>query len=138
MRLALCCSAALIAACLVLPSAGRALDDNKSSKSDAAAADKSTDKAADKSNEKTPPAEVTTEGTIDVGGQHIAYDAIAGTITVGATDTQDAQLGLDGKPQAGSQLALDEPKDAERSRLRWRACFTWHISRKTPRPRTGP
>jgi len=58
-----------------------------------------------------PPADVTTPGAIDAGGQHIAYNAIAGIITVGATDAQDAQLGLDGKPEPGSQLALNEPKD---------------------------
>ncbi len=69
------------------------------------------DKAPDKTAEKAPPAEVTTQGTVDVGGQHIAYTAIAGTLTVGSTDAQDAQLGLDGKPQPGSQLALSEPKD---------------------------
>jgi len=61
--------------------------------------------------EKPLPTEVTTQGTVDAGGQHIAYTAIAGTLTVGATDVQDAQLGLDGKPQAGSQLALNEPKE---------------------------
>jgi carboxypeptidase C (cathepsin A) len=54
---------------------------------------------------------VTTQGAIDAAGQHIAYTAIAGTLTVGATDMQDAQLGLDGKPQAGSQLALADPKE---------------------------
>ncbi len=77
--------------------------------------DKPADKATDKTAEKLPPAEVTTQGTVEVGGQKIVYTAIAGTITVGATDMQDAQLGLDGKPQAGSQLALNEtkePKDA--------------------------
>jgi carboxypeptidase C (cathepsin A) len=58
-----------------------------------------------------PPAEVTSQGTVDAAGQHIAYTAIAGTLTVGATDVQDAQLGLDGKPQAGSQLLLNEPKE---------------------------
>ncbi len=46
-----------------------------------------------------------------MGGQHIAYTAIAGTVTVGSTDAQDAQLGADGKPQPGSQLALSEPKE---------------------------
>jgi carboxypeptidase C (cathepsin A) len=91
----------------VLPSFLRADDDAAASKP--AAADKSTEKTA----EKTPPAEVTTQGTVDSAGQHIAYTAIAGTLTVGATDTQDAQLGLDGKPQAGSQLALNEPKEAK-------------------------
>jgi carboxypeptidase C (cathepsin A) len=67
--------------------------------------------AADKSAEKAPPAEVITQGTVEVGGQRVAYTAIAGTLTVGATDVQDAQLGLDGKPQAGSELALSEPKE---------------------------
>jgi carboxypeptidase C (cathepsin A) len=97
-------SAALIAA----PTLSIAADDPPT-KTDS----KSTDKAADKTNEKTPPAEVTTEGSIDAGGQHIAYTAVAGTITVGATDVQDAQLGMDGKPVAGSQLANAEPKDAK-------------------------
>jgi carboxypeptidase C (cathepsin A) len=69
------------------------------------------DKPADKTPEKAPPADVTTQGAIDVAGQHIAYTAIAGTIPVGSNDTQDAQLGMDGKPQAGSQLALSEPKE---------------------------
>jgi carboxypeptidase C (cathepsin A) len=74
-------------------------------------ADKSSEKSSDKTAEKSAPAEVTTEGTVDAGGQHVAYTAIAGTLTVGATDMQDAQLGLDGKPQADSQLLLDAPKE---------------------------
>ncbi len=57
------------------------------------------------------PADVMTQGAVDVHGQHIVYTAIAGTITVGATDVQDAQLGLDGKPEPGSQLEANEPKD---------------------------
>ena len=60
------------------------------------------------------PADSTTQGAIEVGGEHIAYTAVAGTITVGATDEQDAQLGLDGKPLPGTQLALAAPdKPAE-------------------------
>jgi carboxypeptidase C (cathepsin A) len=92
------------AALLILPAAAGAEDETPAAKP-AATAD------AAKTPEKAPPAEVTTQGAIDVGGQHIAYTAIAGTLTVGATDAQDAQLGLDGKPQPGSQLALSEPKD---------------------------
>ncbi|MGA7109267.1 MAG: peptidase S10, partial [Terracidiphilus sp.] len=42
---------------------------------------------------------------------HIAYTAVAGTLTVGSSDAQDAQLGLDGKPEPGSELALSEPKE---------------------------
>jgi carboxypeptidase C (cathepsin A) len=57
-----------------------------------------------------PPAapDSTTEGSVTVGGQSIAYRAIAGTITVGATDPQDAMLGFDGKPLPDSGLKPDE------------------------------
>jgi carboxypeptidase C (cathepsin A) len=72
---------------------------------------KASDKTSEKPAEKPTPTEVSTQGTIDAGGQHIAYTAVAGTITVGSTDVQDAQLGPDGKPQPGSQLALNEPKE---------------------------
>jgi carboxypeptidase C (cathepsin A) len=89
----------LAAVVLIAPAAMRADDE------------KSADKSGDKSADKAPAQEVITEGTITAGGQKIAYKAIAGTITVGATDVQDAQLGLDGKPLAGSQLALAEPKE---------------------------
>jgi carboxypeptidase C (cathepsin A) len=95
------------AALLALPALAFAQDDTAAAKS----TDKSADKYSDKSAEKMPPAEVTTQGTVEVTGQHIAYNAIAGTLTVGATDVQDAQLGMDGRPQPGSQLALAEPKD---------------------------
>jgi carboxypeptidase C (cathepsin A) len=91
----------LFAALLSQPAAMHASDDT------AAKPAASTDKAT----EKAPPTEVTTQGAIDAGGQHIAYNAIVGTLTVGATDTQDAQIGLDGKPEPGSQLANSEPKE---------------------------
>ncbi len=73
------------------------------------------DKAASADTAKPAPTEVTTTGTISVGGQQISYNSIAGTITVGATDIEDAQLGPDGKPEPGSPLALnapEKPKDA--------------------------
>ncbi len=97
--------AALVTALLALPITIRALDDT--------AAKPAADKTADKPAEKAPPAEVTTQGEVNAGGRHIAYNAIAGTITVGASDTQDAQLGMDGKPQADSQLSLTAPKEAK-------------------------
>jgi len=96
-------AALLVASLLFAPALLQADDKN--------AADKTADKPAEKTAEKAPPTEVTTEGAVGVGGQHIAYTAIAGTLTVGSTDEQDAQLGLDGKPQPGSQLALDAPKE---------------------------
>jgi carboxypeptidase C (cathepsin A) len=101
-------SAALLAAvCLSVPALVCAEDDAAKSSDK----DKSADKTAEKPAEKAPPAEVTTHGSVDASGQHIAYTAIAGTLTVGATDADDAQLGPDGKPIPGSQLALAEPKE---------------------------
>ena len=52
------------------------------------------------------PADSTTDGTVTVGGQVIAYKAVAGTITVGSTDVQDVLLGLDGKmlPDTGEKI----------------------------------
>ncbi len=98
--------AVLVAASLlVLPAFARDEDEDKKTTKPAAA---SSDKPA-----PAPPADVTTPGSVEAGGQKIAYNAIAGTITVGATDAQDSQLGLDGKPEPGSELALNEPKDAK-------------------------
>lgn len=55
-----------------------------------------------------PPTEPdsTTEGSVTVEGQAIAYQAVAGTLTVGSTDAQDATIGPDGKilPDAGVDL----------------------------------
>jgi carboxypeptidase C (cathepsin A) len=93
-RLALC----LLTASLLIPASFTRADDDKK-------------KDDNKPAEKPAATEVTTQGSIDVGGQHILYNAVAGTITVGATDVQDAQLGLDGKAEPGSQLALNEPKE---------------------------
>ena len=97
----LCVFAMLTATC-----AARAADDAASAKT--ASGDKTAEKTADK---VAPPPDSTTQGEVTAGGQRIAYNAIAGTITVGATDLQDAQLGPDGKPLPGSQLALNAPKD---------------------------
>jgi carboxypeptidase C (cathepsin A) len=101
------CAAAL----MFLPMTVRA-QDTKTDK--AAQTDKNAQKPAatdEKAKEPAAPADSTTQGAIDAGGQHIAYTAIAGTITVGATDADDEQLGADGKPQPGSQLAINAPKE---------------------------
>lgn len=77
----------------------------------ALAADKDQKSAA-----KTAPpesTESTTQGMLSAGGEHIAYTAVAGTIMVGATEQQDADLGPDGKPLPGSPASLvKDPKDA--------------------------
>ena len=54
-----------------------------------------------------------TEGTVTIGGQAVAYQAVAGTLTVGATDKQDATLGFDGKllPDSGIKPEAN-PADA--------------------------
>jgi carboxypeptidase C (cathepsin A) len=93
--------AALAVSLSTLPALARCEDDAPTTKS----------APAEKPSEKTQAADVTTQGSIDLNGQHIAYSAIAGTLTVGSTDAQDAQLGVDGKPEPGSELALSEPKD---------------------------
>jgi carboxypeptidase C (cathepsin A) len=67
----------------------------------------------------TPPppaaADSTTEGTVTVAGQVIAYKAVAGTLTVGSSDGQDALIGLDGKmlPDTGEKVPdKDKPEEA--------------------------
>jgi carboxypeptidase C (cathepsin A) len=62
-----------------------------------------------------PPADSATEGSVTVGGQVIAYKAVAGTLTVGSSDEQDETLGLDGKmlPDTGAKTPdPDKPEEA--------------------------
>lgn len=61
------------------------------------------------------PADANTEGVVHVAGQAINYRAVAGTLTVGATDAQDATLAFDGKllPDAGVHPPdRDKPEEA--------------------------
>jgi carboxypeptidase C (cathepsin A) len=88
--------AALLAASSLLPAAVVRADDEEKPAA-----------KSDKPAEKAPPTEVTTPGSVN----GITYSAVVGTLTVGATDAQDAQLGADGKPLPGSQLANSEAKD---------------------------
>jgi carboxypeptidase C (cathepsin A) len=53
-----------------------------------------------------------TSGTVEVEGKTIAYTAIAGTLTVGATDEQDAMLGPDGKALPGQATLPKDPAQA--------------------------
>jgi carboxypeptidase C (cathepsin A) len=70
-------------------------------------------------------ADSTTEGSVTVGGQAIAYRAVAGTLTVGATNSQDAMLGLDGKLLADSgEKAPEKVEDgAPTARIFYTAYF---------------
>jgi len=65
-------------------------------------------------------ADSTTEGTVTVGGQTIAYKAVAGTITVGSTDTQDATLDFEGKllPDSGEKPQDKDKPDEETATAR--------------------
>jgi carboxypeptidase C (cathepsin A) len=95
-------AAALLAAVLLtLPFACPAQDDKSAAKP------ASTENTA----EAAPPPDSTTQGAVTARGQQIEYTAVAGTITVGASDDQDSQLGMDGKPLPGTQLAISAPKD---------------------------
>ena len=78
------------------------------------------------------PADSTTEGSVTVGGQAIAYKAVAGTLTVGSTDGQDAMLGLDGKMLPGTGVKAPDRRSRRRLRRR-RGCFMWLTSRRTRR-----
>ncbi len=66
--------------------------------------------ATEKNAAVSAAADATTEGTVTVGGQTIAYTAVAGTLTVGGTEAGDAQLGMDGKLLP--EYAATAPKDA--------------------------
>lgn len=61
----------------------------------------------------TVPADSVTEGSVTIGGARIPYRAVAGTITVGASDAQDANLQWNGK--LTSDAGVEEaPKPEDR------------------------
>jgi carboxypeptidase C (cathepsin A) len=62
-----------------------------------------------------PPPDSKTESTVTISGQKIAYQAVAGTITVGGTDTYDDMLGSDGRLLADSGLNPPDPQKPEES-----------------------
>lgn len=90
-----------------------------------------TEKAKDKDKETAPaaqtvaPADSITEGTVTVGGQAVAYKAIAGTITVGSTDTQDATLATNGSilPDSGVKPPTDSKEAPATARMFYVAYF---------------
>ena len=71
------------------------------------------------------PADSVTEGSVTVGGKAISYKAVAGFITVGATDQQDAMLGLDGKmlPDAGVDVPAKPEDQPATARMFYTADF---------------
>ena len=76
-----------------------------------------------------------TNGSVTVGGKAIEYKAVAGTLTVGATDTQDAMLGLDGRWMKDS--GVDLPTKAEEMPPTARMFYTAYFA-KGVEPGTRP
>ena len=76
---------------------------------------------------KLPPLspDSTTEGSVTVGGRAIAYKAVAGMLTVGSSDPQDANIGLDGKllPDAAVDLPAKPEDQPATARMFYTAYF---------------
>ncbi len=114
-----CAAAGLVLLCVV--PAGLAQDKAAQDKAAAAAAAaKKDEKVVVEGKPETPtpvpPVDSTTDGSVTVGGQVIAYKAVAGTLTVGSTDAQDITLDFAGNPlpDAGVKpLDKDKPEEAQ-------------------------
>ena len=79
-----------------------------------------------------------TEGSVTIGGQPVAYRAVAGTITVGATDQADATLAFDGSllPDSGVKAATDPAEAPPTARIFYVAYFKKDTTDVTKRPVT--
>src|ERR1700677_444209 len=77
---------------------------------DAPAKDAPAKDAAKADNEPVIPKDSTTQGTVNVGGHTIDYQAIAGTILVAATNDADASLGIN--PSAAKKPQTLPPRRA--------------------------
>src|SRR5580658_2520609 len=73
-----------------------------------------------------------TEGTVTVGGQAIAYRAVAGALTVGGTDQQDAMLGLDGKLLADTGEKPPDPTKPEDAPATARMFYVAYFKKGVP------
>jgi carboxypeptidase C (cathepsin A) len=71
------------------------------------------------------PADSTTEGSVTVGGKVIEYKAVAGLLTVGSSDAQDAMIGLDGKwlPDSGVEPPAKPEEAPATARIFYTAYF---------------
>ena len=89
------------------------------------AQDKTKDKDAAPAAHTVAAPDSATEGTVTIGGQAIAYKAIAGTITVGATDAQDATLAANGSilPDSGVKPVTDPNEAPATARMFYVAYF---------------
>ena len=81
------------------------------------------------------PADSTTDGAVTVGGQRIAYKAVAGTLTVGYSDAFDAMLGLDGKLLPDSGMNPPDAAKPEEAPATARMFYTGYFKNE---PAAGP
>ncbi|MGF7178533.1 S10 family peptidase [Tunturiibacter psychrotolerans] len=79
-----------------------------------------------------PPADSTTEGSVTVGGEKIAYRAVAGTLTVGSTDSQDATLGMDGKMLPDTGEKAPDPEKPEEAPATARMFYVAYFKKDAP------
>jgi len=87
--------------------------------------DKSKDKEASPAAQTIAPPDSSTESTVTIGGQALAYKAIAGTITVGSTAAQDATLAANGSilPDSGVKAPTDPNEAPATARMFYVAYF---------------
>lgn len=80
------------------------------------------------------PADSITEGSVKVEAQTIDYRAIAGTITVGSSDPEDAMIGFDGKylPDASIDLSAKPDDRPATARMFYTAYFAKNPARHRP------
>jgi len=99
---------------------------------------KKDEKADTKTSEAAlPPPDSTTENTVTIGGEKIAYRAVAGTITVGGSDSYDAMLGSDGRLLSDSGLNPPDPQKPEESPAISRIFYVAYF-KKDAAPATRP
>jgi carboxypeptidase C (cathepsin A) len=80
------------------------------------------------------PPDSITEGSVSVeGGKAIAFRAVAGMLTVGSTDSEDATIGLDGKllPDSGVELPAKPEDRPATARIFYTAYFAKDADQRT-------
>jgi carboxypeptidase C (cathepsin A) len=75
----------------------------------------------------------TTDGSVTVGGQAIQYTAVAGTLVVGSSDTQDVNIDLEGKYLPGSEPGL--PADPAQRPAAARMYYVAYFQKNPPKNR---
>ncbi|MGC2619421.1 MAG: peptidase S10, partial [Acidobacteriaceae bacterium] len=107
----------------------------------AQSADRPSDKPFDKPDHAAPAREMAapqpdsvTDGSVTVEGKPIAYRAVAGTLTVGSSDVQDATLALDGKylPGYGEDLPAKPDEQPATARMFYVAYFMKDAPKNRP------